>query len=86
MLSISRPRTEKAATSGKPTSKVRVTTPKYIEISISNEKISFPDENHATVTFHQSYRSDYLNTSFDKVMLLVKSNNKWLIQEERAAK
>lgn len=67
-------------------SKVRITAPKYIEINISNEKVSFPDENHATVTFHQFYRSDYLNTSFDKVMLLVKSNNKWLIQAERAAK
>ena len=67
-------------------SKVRITTPKYIEINVSNAKVSFPDENHATVTFHQSYRSDYLNTSFDKVMILVKSNNKWLIQAERAAK
>lgn len=67
-------------------SKVRITAPKYIEINISNEKVSFPDENHAIVTFHQFYRSDYLNTSFDKVMLLVKSNNKWLIQAERAAK
>jgi len=67
-------------------SKVRISTPKYIEINVSNEKVSFPDESHATVTFHQSYRSDYLITSFDKVMLLVKSENKWLIQEERAAK
>lgn len=64
--------------------KMRISTPKYIEINVSNEKVSFPDENHATVTFHQFYRSDYLNTSFDKIMLLVKSNNKWLIQEERA--
>ncbi len=67
-------------------SKARISTPKYIEINVSNEKVSFPDENHASVTFHQSYRSDYLNTSFDKIMLLVKSNNKWLIQEERAVK
>lgn len=67
-------------------SKARVSAPKYIEINISNEKISFLDENHATVTFHQSYRSDYLNTSFDKIMLLVKSNDRWLIQEERAVK
>jgi tetratricopeptide (TPR) repeat protein len=67
-------------------SKVRISTPKYIEINISNEKVSFSDESHATITFHQSYRSDYLNTSFDKIMRLVKLNNKWLIQEERAAK
>lgn len=67
-------------------SKARLRTPKYIEINISNEKVSFPDKNHATVTFHQSYRSDYQNTSLDKIMLLVKSNDKWLIQEERAAK
>jgi tetratricopeptide (TPR) repeat protein len=64
--------------------KARISTPKYIEINITNEKVSFPDENHATVTFHQFYRSDYLNTSFDKIMLLVKANSKWLIQEERA--
>jgi tetratricopeptide (TPR) repeat protein len=67
-------------------SKVRISAPKYIEINISNEKVSFSDESHATITFHQSYRSDYLNTSFDKIMRLVKLNNKWLIQEERAAK
>ena len=67
-------------------SKVRISTPKYIEINVSNEKVSFPDENHATITFHQSYRSDYLNTSFDKIMRLVKLNDRWLIQEERAAK
>ena len=65
--------------------KMRVSTPKYIEITVDHEKVSFPDENHATVTFHQFYRSDYLNTSFDKIMLLVKLNNQWLIQEERAA-
>lgn len=68
------------------TSKARISTPKYIEIDISNEKVSFPDENHAIITFHQSYRSDYLNTSFDKFMLLVKINDKWFIQEERAVK
>jgi len=67
-------------------SNARISTPKYIEINVSNEKVSFPDENHATLTFHQSYRSDYLNTSFDKFMLLVKLNSKWLIQEERAVK
>ena len=67
-------------------SNARISTPKYIEINVSNEKVSFSDENHATVTFHQSYRSDYLNTSFDKIMLLIKLNNKWLIQEERAVK
>ena len=65
---------------------VRINAPKYIEINIGNEKVSFSDESHATITFHQSYRSDYLNTSFDKIIRLVKSNNKWLIQEERAAK
>ncbi len=67
-------------------SKIRISAPKYIEINISNEKVSFSDESHATITFHQSYRSDYLNTSFDKIMRLVKLNNKWRIQEERAAK
>ena len=67
-------------------SKARISAPKYIEINISNEKVSFSDESHATITFHQSYRSDYLNTSFDKIMRLVKLNNKWLIQEERGVK
>ena len=67
-------------------SRVRINMPKYIEIHIDNEKVTFPDENHAAVTFHQSYRSDYINSSFDKFMLLVKQNGKWLIQEERAAK
>jgi tetratricopeptide (TPR) repeat protein len=62
----------------------RISKPKFIHIGIRNMTIQFIDNDHATVKFHQSYRASHLKSSGSKTLLLVKSGNKWLIQEERS--
>ena len=64
----------------------RINAPKSIKVTISNAKVSFTDDNHATVSFGQSYRASHLSTSSKKIMTLVKTGGKWLIQEERSGK
>lgn len=62
--------------------KERLTTPKFIHVDVRILTIKQIDDSHATVKFHQSYRSSQLKSSNTKTMLLVKSGGKWLIQEE----
>ena len=64
----------------------RISKPKSIKVGISNAKVSFTDDNHATVSFRQSYRASHLSTSSKKILALVKTEGKWLIQEERSGK
>lgn len=64
--------------------KERITTPKSIHVGISNASVQFSDNDHATVKFRQSYRASHLKTSGKKTLLMVKSDGKWLIQEERS--
>lgn len=63
--------------------KDRLTAPKHIDVSVSAIKISVKDDNHAQVTFRQHYKADTLNTSATKTLVLIKSGDKWLIQQER---
>lgn len=64
------------------TRKERLTTPKFIHVDVKVLAIKQIDDNHASVKFHQSYRSSQLKSSNTKTMLLVKSGGKWLIQED----
>ena len=64
--------------------KERLTTPKSIQVGVSNASVKFSDNGHATVKFRQSYRASHLKTSGKKTLLMVKSDGKWLIQEERS--
>ncbi|HTN93129.1 MAG TPA: tetratricopeptide repeat protein [Gallionella sp.] len=64
--------------------KERISAPKYIEVGIRIATIQFTDSDHATVRFRQSYRASHLNASGNKTLLMVKSGDKWLIQEERS--
>ena len=66
--------------------KERISAPKSIKVTISNAKVSFTDDNHATATFRQSYRASHLSNSARKTLTLVKTEGKWLIQEERSGK
>jgi len=62
----------------------RINAPKFIHVDIRILSTQFIDSNHATVKFRQSYKSSHLKTSGNKTLLLAKSGDKWLIQEERA--
>jgi tetratricopeptide (TPR) repeat protein len=64
----------------------RISRPKSIHVGISNAKVKFVDESHASVSFKQSYHASHLKTSSGKTLALVKSGDQWLIQEERTGK
>jgi tetratricopeptide (TPR) repeat protein len=64
--------------------KERIDGPKFIRIDIRILSTQFTDSSHATLKFHQSYKSSQLKSSGNKTLLLVKTGDKWLIQEERA--
>ncbi len=63
--------------------KERILAPKNIQVSVTGIKVTMKDETHAAVTFRQHYKADTLNSSTTKTLALVKSGDKWLIQQER---
>ena len=65
------------------TRRERIGKPKSIHVGISGATVNFNDSNHATVKFRQSYRASHMKTSGNKTLLMVKSGETWLIQEER---
>ena len=60
----------------------RIAKPRKIEVRVEAPKVTFNDANRATVTFRQHYRSNSLKVSASKKLLMVRSGNQWLIQEE----
>ncbi len=60
----------------------RINAPKSIEVLVESPKVSIT-ANSASVSFRQSYHSDTLKVSSSKTLVLVRSNGKWLIQQER---
>ena len=61
----------------------RINAPKKIEVSVESPKVSIKDDNSATVTFRQAYRSDHINVSSTKTLVLIKADGHWLILQER---
>ncbi|MGC2164526.1 MAG: tetratricopeptide repeat protein [Gallionella sp.] len=66
------------------TRKERIAKPQYIKVTLSNENVNFADDEHATVTFLQSYRANHLKATGKKTLHMVKSNGKWLIRAEQS--
>lgn len=63
--------------------KERIGKPRSIHVGIESPRVSLTDASHASVTFRQAYKSDALSTSTQKTVVLVKTGDKWLIQQER---
>lgn len=63
----------------------RISKPKKIEVRISSPKVKFIDNNRATVTFRQDYRSPTLKVTSTKTLTMVRSGDRWLIQQERSS-
>jgi tetratricopeptide (TPR) repeat protein len=61
----------------------RIEKPKSIQVSIANPKVTITDATHAKVTFKQSYHSDTLKNHTIKTLVLVKTGEKWSIQQEQ---
>lgn len=63
--------------------KARIAKPRKIQVDIESPKVVFNDSGRVTVTFRQRYRSDDLNFSSNKTLVMVKAGDRWLIQQER---
>lgn len=61
----------------------RIAKPKSIKVTVEQPKVVLGDATHAAISFRQGYRSDNLQTTTRKILLMVKVGGKWMIQEER---
>ena len=62
--------------------KARIAKPRKIDVKVEVPKVSFTDKNRVSVTFRQNYNSPNLKVSSMKTLVLVKSGDRWLIQQE----
>lgn len=60
----------------------RIERPKSIDVSVKVLSARI-DNNEATVTIRQSYRSDTLKSNNTKTLKMVRSGDRWLIKQER---
>jgi tetratricopeptide (TPR) repeat protein len=61
----------------------RINAPKSISVSVESPRVRMTGNGQASVTFRQSYRSDVIKSSGRKTLVLVKSDGRWLIQQEQ---
>jgi tetratricopeptide (TPR) repeat protein len=65
--------------------KQRIAKPRRIQVTLSDTNVEMDDSGtRATVTFRQDYRSDALNSVNSKTLVMTRSGDKWLIQQERS--
>ena len=62
--------------------RARIAKPRKIEVKIEAPKVTFKDINTASVNFRQHYRSNSFKASAGKTLIMIKSGDKWLIQQE----
>jgi len=60
----------------------RITGAKKIEVAVESPKVVLKDENNATVSFRQAYRSDTFKLSGRKTLVMVRTEGRWVIQQE----
>lgn len=66
--------------------KKRIAKPKSIHIEVRDAKVTLADDNHASVSFKQTYRDNGLSSTSGKTLEWVKTDGQWLIAEERSDK
>jgi tetratricopeptide (TPR) repeat protein len=66
------------------TRRARITAPKSISVNVASPKVTMKGADQATVTFRQNYRSDVLKANSQKTLILVKSDGRWQIVEEKS--
>lgn len=62
----------------------RIAGAKQIEVGIESPKVVFKDDNNATVTFRQNYRSDTFRANGRKILVMGRQEGRWVIKEERS--
>lgn len=66
------------------TRRARIAAPKSISVSIASPKVTMSANGQATVTFRQSYRSDRLRSNSTKTIVMVRSEGRWQILQEKS--
>ena len=64
--------------------RARITAPKSIAVGVEAPKVTMSGADRATVTFRQNYRSDVLKANSRKTLVMVRSNGRWQIVEEKS--
>src|SRR5688572_24775645 len=62
----------------------RITAPKSISVGIESPKVTMQGSDRANVAFRQNYQSDMLKARSRKTLVMVKSDGRWLIEEEKS--
>ncbi|MFH1493212.1 MAG: tetratricopeptide repeat protein [Pseudomonadota bacterium] len=65
------------------TRRERISRPKSISVDIITPEVKLIDANNAKVIFKQNYRASSFKSETWKTLVMVKSEGKWLIHEER---
>lgn len=66
------------------TRRARIAAPKSIAVGVESAKVTMNGAERASVTFRQSYRSDVLKSNTRKTLVMVRSNGRWQILEEKS--
>jgi tetratricopeptide (TPR) repeat protein len=62
--------------------RARIGGAKTISVEISSPKVTMKGPDQASVSFRQAYRSDTFKATGNKTLVLVRSEGRWLIQDE----
>ena len=63
----------------------RIAAPKSISVGVGSPKVTMLGNDQASVTFRQTYRSDVFKGNSGKTLVMVKSDGRWRIREEKSA-
>jgi Flp pilus assembly protein TadD len=63
----------------------RISAPKSISVAVASPKVTMSGADRATVTFRQNYKSDVLKANSRKTLVLVKTDGRWRIVEEKSS-
>jgi Flp pilus assembly protein TadD len=66
------------------TRRARIAAPKSIAVGVESPKVTMTAADRATVTFRQSYRSDVLKSNSRKTLVMVRTDGRWQIVEEKS--
>jgi tetratricopeptide (TPR) repeat protein len=62
--------------------RARIGGAKSISVEISSPKVTMKGPDQASVSFRQAYRSDTFKATGNKTLVLIRSEGRWLIQDE----
>jgi Flp pilus assembly protein TadD len=65
--------------------RARITAPKSISVNVASPNVTMNGADRASVSFRQNYKSDVLKASSQKTLVLVKSDGRWQIVEEKSS-